>query len=210
MASHGNRAVPPNVGRRKTSRNGVWSTPRAAQSLRSNLSRESPLPSNPSDGTRCPPRGDNTHPTHTRRNVVGMRMVRGGVRTCAPANLLTLVRTMKVVAVTSCCTRNPAYEIARPLRQESCAPSYASTRTHTHAHTGAADHGKLAARRGWRARGGTGQGKGGVATGGVQRACATMEPKKSGRQPWLEWGEATTRARAVRAHAPRPRTLHSS
>ena len=32
--------------------------------------------------------------------------------------LLTLVSTMKDVAVTSCWTRSPAYEIARPLRHD--------------------------------------------------------------------------------------------
>ena len=47
------------------------------------------------------------------------RMVWGHPATArAPTNLLTLVRTMNVVAVTSCCTRRPAYEMASPLRQE--------------------------------------------------------------------------------------------
>ena len=52
-----------------------------------------------------------------------------GTREMRARALLTLVSTMKVVAVTSCCTRSPAYEIPRPLTQES------TIKTHPHAVT---------------------------------------------------------------------------
>ena len=50
-----------------------------------------------------------------RRALVCVRVARAGGG--GAPNLLTFVRTIKLVAVTSCCTRSPAYEIASPLTQ---------------------------------------------------------------------------------------------
>mmetsp|Transcript_45540 Transcript_45540/g.96939 ORF Transcript_45540/g.96939 Transcript_45540/m.96939 type:complete len:216 (-) Transcript_45540:760-1407(-) len=62
-----------------------------------------------------PPMAINT-PMHEMGESASLRATTPNMITM---NLLTLVSTMNVVAVTSCCTRSPAYEMATPLRQES-------------------------------------------------------------------------------------------
>eukprot|EP00966_Prymnesium_polylepis_P040100 930883-Prymnesium_polylepis.1 len=59
-----------------------------------------------------------------RRARRAQRRREGRSRWSGRRTLLTLVSTMKVVAVTSCCTRRPAYEIASPLTHESTRSSH--------------------------------------------------------------------------------------